>query len=68
MAEARAKSEWSRTASLMALVANVNRDSNRQAAFEPKDFFPFEDVQKETKIPRTKDLSILRTVFVDRPQ
>jgi hypothetical protein len=65
MGEACAKAEWSRTASLMALIANVNRDPSKQRAFEAKDFYPFEEPEPKP-IPKTKDLSVLRTVFVDR--
>ena len=66
MADARTKSEWSRIASLMALIANVNRDPNKQSAFEPKDFFTFDEPKSDVKVPKTKDLSILRSVFIDR--
>lgn len=39
MAEGRSRDEWTRTASMMALIANVNRDPNK-AAFLPSDFLP----------------------------
>lgn len=39
--------EWSRTASIMALIANVNRDSKRRPeAFTIDDFSPYGEAQK----------------------
>ena len=41
MAEGRGRAEWGRTASMMALVANVNRDPRkRRKPFQPDDFIP----------------------------
>lgn len=42
MAEARRRDEWSRTSSIMALLANIHRDPRRRrTAFAPADFDPF---------------------------
>jgi hypothetical protein len=41
MADARNRAEWGRAASIMALIANVNRDPKKSRAFKPGDFDPF---------------------------
>jgi hypothetical protein len=41
MADARNRAEWGRAASIMALIANVNRDPKKSRAFKPADFDPF---------------------------
>jgi uncharacterized protein len=40
MAEGRAKDQWQHTSSILALVANVNRDPKKTKAFKPSDFNP----------------------------
>lgn len=41
MGEARSRAEWERTADLMALIANCNRDpSKRRRAYAREDFLP----------------------------
>lgn len=62
MAEARDRSDWQRTAALMALIANCHRDSRRQRPFRPEDFLP---TQPQRAAPAA-DLAILKAVFVDR--
>jgi len=64
MAEARGRAEWSRTSSLMALVANVNRDPRRTRAFRPKDFNPYER-RRTGGVPLTAaNIDLLKRVFV----
>ena len=64
MAEAKQRDEWARTSSLMALIANANRDPKKHRAFRPTDFDPFAVTQK----PKQKvDVSILKEVFIDNP-
>jgi len=41
MAEAAGHDRWARVSSLMALIANVNRDPKRTRPFSPDDFSPF---------------------------
>lgn len=48
MVQARQKEEWNRTAAIMSLVANVNRDPKKSRAFDIKDFHPM--LQKNKKI------------------
>lgn len=63
MAEGRSRADWGRASALMALIANANRDPKRTKAFKPADFNPFE--QEKKPVVKTKDLSILKKVFVD---
>jgi len=41
MAEGRAKDEWARMSTLLALFANCHRDPKKTRAFKPADFDPF---------------------------
>jgi hypothetical protein len=52
----------------MALIANCNRDPKKTKAFRPADFDPHEEAEKRGAVPKTKDLSILKKVFVDRKE
>ena len=62
MAEAKQRDEWARTSSLMALIANANRDPKKHRAFRPTDFDPFAVTNK----PKQKvDVSILKDIFID---
>jgi len=62
MAEARVKDEWTRTSSLMALIANVHRDPKRTRAFKPADFDPFARPARPIKV----GVEVLKDVFIDR--
>ena len=65
MAEGRSRERWNHTAAVLAMQANCHRDpKKRRRPFTPGDFLPREERPKE----KTKDLSILKTVFVDRHQ
>ena len=64
MAEARAASAWAHTSAVLALLANAFRDPRRSRAFSPADFHPFERMRGKETQGKTKDLSILRDVFV----
>ncbi len=62
MAEARGRAEWAQTSSMLALIANVNRDPKKRRAFKAEDFSPYRP-EKGAKAPKA-DLSVLRDVFV----
>ncbi len=63
MAEARVQSQWARTSSLMALIANCNRDpKKRKKPFVPADFDPF---RKPVKPPKVS-IRVLKDVFIDK--
>lgn len=62
MADARSRDEWSRTSSLMALLANCHRDPRKSRALTPRDFDPF--AASETKV--TVGIGVLKDVFVGK--
>lgn len=64
MADARQRSEWSRTSALMALIANTQRDPKKARAFRPSDFDPFARA-RSTPTQKT-DIGVLKTVFIDK--
>ena len=66
MAEAKAQSEWAHTSALMALFANAHRDPKKTRAFTPSDFKPLQARGRRQIDGRTRDLRILRDVFVKR--
>jgi hypothetical protein len=53
MADARNRAEWGRAASIMALIANVNRDPKKSRAFKPGDFDPFSQ-RRSGEAPKLK--------------
>jgi len=61
MAEGRQREQWNHTAQLLALVYNTHRDPKAQA-LKPADFHPL--AGKQASLPKVKDLSVLKTVFV----
>ena len=63
MAESRGKADWGRTAAVLAMLANAHRDPKRTRSFKPADFNPYETERRT--VGKTKDLGILKTVFVD---
>ncbi len=62
MAEARVRDEWRRTSTVLALIANCNRDPKKTKAFRPADFDPF----REPDQPIRADITVLKDVFIDR--
>lgn len=61
MAEAHLDERWSHTASLLALIANVNRDPKKTGPFKASDFHPGKRKQPVTE---TADISVLKDVFI----
>ena len=59
MTEARERSEWARTSTLMALIANAHRDAKKTRAFRPSDFDPFAQRDKKT----VGDMELLKAMF-----
>jgi hypothetical protein len=66
MAEGRSKEAWNHTSSMMALMANVNRDPKKGRAFTPADFNPFfEKTSRPDVIVVTKEnVSLLKQAFL----
>lgn len=64
MAEARGRDAWGRTATVLALLANIHRDPKKHRAFRPSDFNPYE-TKRGSGIPiKAKDIGLLKKVFV----
>lgn len=68
MARGRLQSEWLRTGSVMALLANINRDpKQRRKPFDATDFMPPDLVPDMPRRRRPKEdpskVKILETVF-----
>jgi hypothetical protein len=66
MAEARSRSAWAHTASVLAMLANVNRDPKKTRMFKPADFDPHHEKKNATSVVAKVSIDVLKTVFVDR--
>ncbi|TVQ57549.1 MAG: hypothetical protein EA377_00820 [Phycisphaerales bacterium] len=63
MGEARLDERWSHTASILALIANVNRDPKKTGPFKPADFMPRTGKKPDPATQRA-DISVLKSVFI----
>lgn len=63
MAEARQKHDWSMTSSIMALIANANRDPKKHGSFKPTDFDP---TSRSHAHPIKTGVGVLKDVFIDK--
>ena len=66
MAEGSRKDDWERHSHLLSLIANCHRDPKKCPPFTPRMFDPFAQLKSRPSPPKTKDLSILKTLFVTR--
>jgi hypothetical protein len=67
MAHARQQDGWNHTASVLAMLANVNRDPKKRRAFKPADFHPIPAARRAESPPPLKgEIGMLKKVFVDR--
>ena len=64
MVEGQGKFEWNRTASLMALLVNLNRDPRKGKAASPKDFNPFAPKEPVPVLRGREMLSALKAAFI----
>lgn len=70
MGEARLDEYWSRTSSILALIANVHRDPKKTGPFKPSDFTPRPRKPRNTgsgnndTIAAKADIGMLKDVFV----
>ena len=64
MVEGRGKFEWSQTASLMALAANLVRDPKKGKAASPADFNPFAQRPPQPVLKGKEMLAALKAAFV----
>jgi hypothetical protein len=67
MADGHQTDAWNHTAALLAMLANTHRDPKKTRAFKPSDFHPETRREKPKDAPPKVDISVLKTVFVDRP-
>ena len=69
MAEARGRANWAHTSTVLALLANANRDPKKTRAFRPSDFDPFETRRARGGVPLVaENLAMLKRVFVDKKE
>ncbi|MGE4529660.1 MAG: hypothetical protein AB7D00_14945 [Rhodospirillaceae bacterium] len=67
MARGRLESDWDRTATLLALIANVNRDPKRQRARRPEEFHPFRSRPQSGGVRITRqNIGLLKKVFIEK--
>lgn len=64
MAESRQRDEWSRTSSVMALVANTQRNPKKTRPFRPGDFDPFARAADKRTQVIPAPVSVLKDVFI----
>jgi len=67
MTHARQQDAWNHTASVLAMLANVNRDPKKGRAFKPTDFHPMPVTKRAPEPPPLQgDIRMLKAVFVDK--
>ena len=69
MAEARSRDAWAHTSTVLAMIANANRDPKRTRAFRPGDFDPYSQkssAERPTPIVKGRNFDILKMVFIDQ--
>jgi len=66
MAEARARDHWAHTSSILALVANVNRDPKKTRPFKPSDFDPYAGRDKSSEAIEVTDMAVLKDAFFQK--
>ncbi len=65
MVDARRQDQWSHTAAVMALVANVHRNPKRRSSpYSPAEFHPLAE-RKQVSVAKV-GVRVLKDVFVDR--
>ena len=64
MAEGRQRDEWSRTSSVMALVANTQRNPKKTRPFRPGDFDPFARASDKRTQVIPAPVSVLKDMFI----
>lgn len=65
MADARMQDEWSRTASILAWLGNINKDPKKGRPFKPEEFMPAKQPSLDAPKPMV-GVEALKTVFIDR--
>jgi len=65
MAEARAQHNWAAVSSLLAMIANVNRDPKKTRSFVPSDFNPLIERKRKDEPVLQVGIEALKDVFID---
>jgi hypothetical protein len=65
MAQARSRQAWAHTSTVLAMLANVNRDPKKTRPFKPADFDPHKASILEKRPMAKVSIDVLKTVFVD---
>jgi hypothetical protein len=65
MAVHRSEQQWAHTSSILAMIANVNRDPKKTPAYKPDDFNPHVKRRKQQAPLPKVGIEILKMVFVD---
>ena len=69
MAEARGRDAWAHTSTVLAMIANVNRDPKKTPAFQPADFDPHQLAEpRRRKIDQGTAFRLLETMFVKQEE
>ena len=65
MAEGKSKDAWQHTASILALIANVNRDPKKTKPFKPSDFNPTlsNTSRPDAVVVDKENVSLLKALF-----
>lgn len=63
MAEARGRDNWAHTSAILALIANVNRDTKKTRALRPRDFDPYAVRDKRNEAIEVTDIAVLKDAF-----
>lgn len=64
MTQGRQRDEWNHTATLLAMIANINRDPKKGRAARPTDFHPMPDGKRKAPAPIKGNITMLKSVFV----
>ena len=62
MAEAKGRDAWAHTSTVLALIANVNRDPKKTPAFQPADFDPYRP-RRSSRVDAKTGFEMLKSAF-----
>ena len=62
MGESRSQQAWAHTSSVLALLANIHRDSKKTRAYKPADFNPH--IRKSSVTIHKVGIGVLKQVFI----
>lgn len=64
MAEARGRENWIRTSTILAMIANTNRDPKKSRPFKPSDFDPYSDDRRRDAKVESVDMATLKSMLL----